>query len=71
MSHTITIRLTKELAEWLAQTAARNGVPQGQLIRDQLEKARSSGSGQPFMHLAGCVRGRPTDLSMRNGYARR
>ena len=70
MSHTITIRLTKELAEWLAQTAAQTGVPQGQLIRDQLEKAKSSGTGQAFMHLAGCVRGRPADLSRRKGYAK-
>ena len=39
MSHTITVRLDKELADWLAQTAAETGVPQGQFIREQLERA--------------------------------
>src|SRR5688572_4265397 len=38
MSHTITIRLTKQLADWLEDTARRAGVSQGQVVRDQLEK---------------------------------
>ena len=42
MSQTITIRLNKELADWLADTAKRAGVPQGKLVRDQLEKAKAS-----------------------------
>jgi hypothetical protein len=70
MSHTITVRLDKDLAEWLAERAARTGMPQGRFIREQLEKARSSGDGQPFMHLAGCVKGRPKDLSTRKGYSK-
>ena len=70
MSHTITVRLNKDLADWLAQTAAKTGVPQGQFVREQLEKAKSSGAGQPFMRLAGCVKGRPKDLSLRKGYAK-
>jgi hypothetical protein len=70
MSHTITVRLTEELADWLARTAAQTGVPQGQFVRDQLDKAKSAGTGQPFMRLAGCVRGRAKDLSMRKGYAK-
>lgn len=70
MSHTITVRLNQDLAEWLAQTAAKTGVPQGQFVREQLEKARSTGSGQPFMRLAGCIKGKPKDLSMRKGYAK-
>lgn len=69
MSHTITIRLSKELAEWLARVAAKTGVPQGKIVRDQLEKAKESDSSQPFMDLAGVVRG-PKDLSRRKGFTR-
>lgn len=70
MSHTITIRLTKELAEWLASTAAKTGVPQGRLVRDQLEKAKAGDATQPYMRLSGAVRG-AKDLSGRKGFARR
>jgi hypothetical protein len=71
MSHTITVRLGKDLADRLARLAGRTGVPQGQLVRDQLEKARASGAGQPFLRLAGCVKGRPRDLSARKGFSGR
>lgn len=69
MSHTITIRLTKDLAKWLEEAAARAGVSQGQLIREQIEKARAESAGRAFMHLAGTVRG-PKDLSRRKGFFR-
>ncbi|PYQ03316.1 MAG: hypothetical protein DMF82_13505 [Acidobacteria bacterium] len=69
MGQTITIRLTKELAAWLEQVAARMGVSQGRIIRDQLEKAKASASNQAFMRLAGTVRG-PRDLSSRKGFSR-
>ena len=69
MSHTITVRLSKELAAWLEQVSAKTGVPQGKIIRDQLEKAKAGGAGQPFMRLAGSVRG-PRDLSSRKGFSR-
>lgn len=69
MSQTITLRLTKELADWLEQTAAERGVSQGKLVRDQLERARATASTQAFMRLAGAVRG-PRDLSGRKGFAR-
>ena len=52
MSHVITIRLNKELATWLDQAAAEIGVSQSQLIRDELERAKASGSTQSFMQLA-------------------
>lgn len=68
MSHTITVRLTPELAEWLAATARKTGLPQGKIIRDELEKARAS-QGKPFMRLAGCVSG-PPGLSSRKGFSR-
>ena len=69
MSHTITIRLGRELAAWLEQAAARTGVPQGRIVREQLEKARAGASPPSFMRLAGSVRG-PRDLSRRKGFSR-
>src|SRR6266487_908582 len=68
MSKTITIRLGKELAAWLEDAAARTGVSQGKIVREQLERARAGGS-QPFLRLAGRHRG-PRDLSSRKGFAR-
>jgi Ribbon-helix-helix protein, copG family len=69
MGHTITVRLSKELAAWLETAAAKSGVSQGKLVRDQLEKARASSGAQAFMRLAGSVRG-PKDLSSRKGFSR-
>lgn len=68
MSHTISIRLTKKLADWLAETAARTGIPQGRIVRDQLERAMES-SERPFMRLAGSLKG-PRGLSARKGFTR-
>ena len=69
MGQTITVPLTKELAAWLEAAAARSGVSQGKLVRDQLEKARGGSAKQAFMRLAGSVCG-PTDLSTRKGFSR-
>jgi predicted transcriptional regulator len=69
MGQTITVRLTKEIAAWLEQVAARTGVSQGKIIRDQLERAKASSSQQAFMRLAGVVRG-PKGLSARKGFSR-
>jgi hypothetical protein len=69
MGHTITIRLSEEIADWLESTAARSGVSQGRLIRDELEKARASGEARGFLRLAGSVNG-PKDLSRRRGFSR-
>ncbi len=68
MSNTLTIRLDPELSTWLEETAARAGVSQGQIVREQLAKARQANGGQPFMRLAGAMRG-PRDLSQRKGYS--
>ena len=70
MGQTITVRLTKQLADWLEKTAARSGVSQGQIVRDELERARSERSTKSFMRLAGAASG-PRDLSTRKGFARR
>jgi hypothetical protein len=69
MGHTITVRLTSELASWLEDVAAKTGVPQGKIVRDQLEKAKASSSAKSFMRLAGTVRG-ARDLSTRRGFSR-
>jgi hypothetical protein len=70
MSHTITVRLDKDLAEWLEREARRTGVAQGKIVRDQLEMARASAATQRFMRLAGIVRGGPRDVSTRKGFSR-
>ena len=69
MSHTVTIRLTKELASWLEQASKRSGIPRGRIIREQLEKARDGGTEPSFMRLAGTVKG-ARDLSGRKGFSR-
>jgi predicted DNA-binding protein len=69
MGHTISVRLSEELAAWLELAAARSGMSQSKLIRDQLEKAMASGEGQGFLRLAGVVDG-PEDLSRRKGFSR-
>jgi hypothetical protein len=68
MSHTITIRLDKELSGWLEETAKRTGVAQGQIVREQLEKAKAASGNRPFMRLAGSVHG-PKALSRRKGFS--
>jgi predicted transcriptional regulator len=68
MSHTITVRLTHELAEWLASRAKKTGLAQGRIVREQLEKSRAS-EQQRFLRLAGIVSG-PRDLSARKGFSR-
>jgi len=70
MGHTLTVRLTPELAEWLEEQSTRTGVPQGQIVREQLERGRARGARPPFMRLAGAVQGAP-DLSSRKGFSRR
>ena len=68
MGHTITIRLTKELAEWLERTAARTGVSQSRIVREQLERAMET-TDRPFMRLAGSMKG-PRELSARKGFSK-
>ena len=68
MGHTLTIRLTSEQAKWLKETAARAGVPQGRILRDQLARAMAD-SAKPYMALAGTVTG-SRDLSSRKGFSR-
>jgi hypothetical protein len=70
MGHTITVRIPEDLARWLVDTAGRTGVSQGQLIREQLERARAMRRDRAFMRLAGSVDG-PSGLSSRKGFSKR
>jgi len=69
MGHTISVRLDKELAEWLEETAAKTGVSQGQLVREQLSRAKAAKAGRPYMRLAGSIRGLPRTASRRRGFS--
>lgn len=69
MGHTLTIRLPRDLAIWLEETAERTGVSQGQLVRQRLEEAKAAGDDRSFMRLAGSVEG-PRDLSRRKGFSK-
>ena len=69
MSHTLTIRLDRDLAAWLESESERTGLPQGRIVRAELERARKARGSKPFMRLAGAVEG-PRDLSRRKGFAK-
>ena len=70
MSDTITIRVTRELSAWLKKTSRKTGVPVGQLVREQLERARQQTGDKPFMRHAGSIAG-PADLSSRKGFSKK
>ena len=65
----LTVRLPRDLAEWLDQTARKSGVARGQIVRMELERARQS-SKQAFLSLAGAIDG-PANLSTRKGFSRK
>jgi hypothetical protein len=69
MSNTITVRLPKELGRWLEQESRATGLPKGQIVREQLESARTARARQPFLDLAGSVERTP-DLSRKRGFSR-
>lgn len=67
MSNTITIRLPEELIRWLEEESRATGLPKGRIVREQLERMRTSKARQPFLDLAGSVEG-PSDLSGKRGF---
>jgi hypothetical protein len=69
MCNTISVRLPDELIEWLKTTAAKAGVSQGSIIRNQLERARAL-EARPFLRLAGRVAADP-GLSSRKGFSKK
>ncbi len=70
MSHTLTIRLTDELLEWLRERSRQSGIPVGRIIREQIESAKSNGGKQRFLRHAGAIKGGAPDLSSRKGFSR-
>ncbi len=70
MSHTLTIRLTQELLDWLKETSRRTGIPVGRIVRDQLEIARANGGKQRFLRHLGSIRGGDPNASSRKGFSR-
>jgi predicted transcriptional regulator len=70
MSQTITVRLNEELSSWLEETASRTGLSQSQIVREQLEKAKTTKVNKRFMRLAGSLHGLPRNLSSRKGFSR-
>lgn len=71
MSQTITIRLTRELSDWLSEEAQTAGVPQSRIVREQLERARAGDGRKKFMRLAGSIRGGSDSVSERKGFSTR
>lgn len=71
MSHTLTIRITDELRDWLDETSRRTGIPVGRIIREQLETAKGQAGSQRFLRHAGAFEGGPKDVSSRKGFSRK
>ena len=70
MSHTLTVRVPDELADWLATLAKTMGLSQGESVREQLQKARQeTAHNRPFMRLAGTVK-LDARLSTRKGFSK-
>jgi hypothetical protein len=59
-----------ELATWLKDASVKTGVAQGDIIREQLERAKTGSDVRSFMRLAGAMRG-PRNLSSRKGFSLR
>ena len=70
MRQTLTIRLTKEQADWLERTAEETGRSQAAILREQLDRARSKRKRKPFMRWAGAV-SVAEDASTRKGFSRK
>ena len=70
MSHTLTVRVPDELADWLEAAAKRMGLSQGAIVREQLEKVRKeTAHSRSFMRLAGTVN-LDARLSTRKGFSK-
>ena len=71
MSHTLTVRVPDELAAWLEAAAKKMGLSRGEIVREQLEKARhAKAHPRPFMCLAGAV-SLDEKLSTRKGFSKK
>jgi hypothetical protein len=71
MTNRITIGLSPDLADWLRETALKNGQTRSAIVRAILENARSAQGVQPWMALAGKSKGNPRNLSSIEGFSPR
>jgi len=71
MSHTLTIRLTDELLDWLKETSRVTGIPMGRLVREQIENAKANTGKQRFLRHLGAISGGDPNASSRKGFSRR
>lgn len=69
MSNTLTIRLPEDLNRWLEEESKATGMSKGGIVKEQLERLRTTKARQPFLDLAGSVKLDPK-LSRKKGFAR-
>ena len=55
MGQTLTIRLTKELSQWLASLAVSGGISQSKVVVDKLEIIRKQHKEQEFFGISGAM----------------
>ena len=70
MIHTLTIRLTDELLDWLKEMSRRTGVPVPRLVRQHQKSAKAEDGKQRFLRHAGVMTGGRRDASSRKGFSR-
>lgn len=70
MGNTLSVRLPQDLADWLDETSRKSGLSRGLIVRRELERARKA-MDKPWMRLAGDIKNKPPDLSMRKGFSRK
>ena len=62
MSQTLTIRLTKELTQWLTSLAKTAGISQSQVVVTKLEKLRKESKEEEFHRISGAPSKDPPKL---------
>ncbi|MFO0713441.1 MAG: ribbon-helix-helix protein, CopG family [Sandaracinus sp.] len=70
MRETLTVRIDREQAEWLEQTAERTGRSIAAIVREQIDLARRAPAEKRFMRLAGAVEG-DAGASQRRGFSKK
>lgn len=69
MSNTLTIRLPEDLNRWLEEESKATGMSKGGIVKEQLERLRTTKARQPFLDLAGSVELDPK-LSRKKGFTK-
>jgi hypothetical protein len=69
MSCGLKIGATDQLEIWLRETSRRTGVSVGQVVRQQLERAKAEAARHQFLRFAGKVDA-PPNLSSRKGFCK-